>query len=318
MTQAEHAASINIPFSTYESRLYRGKMEYLETLPASVIAPSTAREWTDNISPSGDFLIFSDVETPYHDGPFMDRCIRLAHAWGIKNLILAGDFVHFENFSAWGKDFQPAPMKAEQSDELIEIVNMLPVERRAEALQRLEKVGIIGQPEGIGCEMAIVRQTVGDITKTFDAIYYLMGNHESRKLRKQDYAEDTGELLRFLGAGEKWKATPYYWIEVESGGQKWRIEHPKGASTNYARDLAVQYHCSVAMGHSHRWAKQRDPSGDYYALQIGHCVDERRLAYVMQRSAKRDAHCLGALILRGGYPWLLSPDSPFEVLERVD
>jgi hypothetical protein len=37
----------------------------------------------------------------------------------------------------------------------------------------------------------------------------------------------------------------------------------------------------------------------------------------MQRDAKRDAHKSGATIIRGGYPWVLRPDSPWEQLKGM-
>lgn len=100
MTQTEHAESLGIPYGTYGSRLFRGRAEYLAGLPASFISASPSRKWDDNEELNGDALILSDVETPYHHADFMNKCIRLAKSWGIPNLVLAGDFVHFENFSA--------------------------------------------------------------------------------------------------------------------------------------------------------------------------------------------------------------------------
>jgi hypothetical protein len=318
MSHDEHAATLGIPRSTYNNRYYQARAEFINSLPASFVAPSPARVWNDNLTIEGDVLVFSDVETPYHDAPFVDHCIHLAKCWEIGSIVLAGDFVHFANFSHWAGDFQPAAIKATQSDAIIEIIQALPESKRQAALETLENVGIITPEQGISTEMAAVRQTVQDITRSFEHIYYIMGNHEKRKLSKQDYSEDVQELLRFIGAGESWTASPYYWCNVISGGETWRVEHPNGAGPNTARDLAVQYGCHVAMGHSHRWAMQRDPSGRRWALQIGHAVDETRLQYVQQRSARRDAHALGALIIRKGYPFLLSADSPWELLESMN
>jgi hypothetical protein len=113
-----------------------------------------------------------------------------------------------------------------------------------------------------------------------------------------------------------WQIAPYYYSLIETEQGTFRATHPRSSAANAARDLAVQFHQHVVMGHSHRWAVQRDPSGDYWAIQTGHLVDEMRLAYVQQRDAKRDAHVLGATLIRGGYPHVLSPEFPFEMMKK--
>ena len=64
------------------------------------------------------------------------------------------------------------------------------------------------------------------------------------------------------------------------------------------------------MGHSHRLSLAWDISGRYYAIHMGHCVDEMRLPYASQRSSTQPAHLAGAVIVRDGVPWLLH--------ERID
>jgi hypothetical protein len=130
---------------------------------------------------------------------------------------------------------------------------------------------------------------------------------------------EPGELLHQLDVDKnpKFKIAPYYYAIVETEAGEYRITHPRGAGRTTAQDLAVQFHQHIIMGHSHRWSVNLDPSGTYWAIQTGCCVDERRLAYVMQRDAKRDAHKSGATIIRGGYPWVLRPDSPWEQLKGM-
>lgn len=317
ITQPEHAAMLGLRYTTYSSRLYAAQAERRKQIQARVITDGVFQRWDDHITVTGDVLVLSDVETPYHNSQFVTDCVKLASYYGITQLILAGDFVHFANFSHWGADFQKARMTGKQSDVLVNLVQKLDPKLRDDAYSELEKVGIISGDETISEELAGIRKTVKELS-IFQNITYIMGNHEKRKLLKQEFGESADELLRFIGAGENWKATPYYWCKVVSGNKTWRIEHPVGAGPNTARDLAVQYHCHIAMGHSHRWSLQRDPSGDFYALQMGHCVDERKLAYVMRRSAKRDAHALGALIIRNGFPLLLSDDFPFSAMMGID
>lgn len=89
------------------------------------------------------------------------------------------------------------------------------------------------------------------------------------------------------------------------------IEHPNSAAKNAATKLAAIYQCHILMAHSHRWSIERDPSGHFWAIQMGCVVDERRLPYASQRHNTKEAHRLGAVIVREGYPFLLGEDTPF-------
>lgn len=283
------------------------------------VSESSAPVWDDWVKLEGDALILADVEAPYHHAEFINHTIDLADTLGIKRLVLAGDFVHFSNFSQWGSDFARKKLSTVQDRKLIEIVTELPTEQRDRMFEQLESVGIISPEANVSEELAAVRKLVREIQGAFSEIIYFMGNHQKRKLTWQGYDEEPEELIRlFDGDKSKWQASPYYFCELNTAGGLFRIEHPDGAGMEEARKLCVQYHTHVCMGHSHRWEYRRDPSGDFYAIQMGHCVDEkRRLRYVAQRSKKRDAHALGALIVLDGYPLLLGENSPWERLKKM-
>jgi hypothetical protein len=51
----------------------------------------------------------------------------------------------------------------------------------------------------------------------------------------------------------------------------------------------------------------RSTSGRYYAISSGCACDESRMFYAASRSSQRPAHALGAVIIRGGYPYILHP-----------
>lgn len=306
------ARGLGRSFKSVENRVFVHRQD--SGMKREILSQSPARVWNDHITIEGDTLVLPDVEAPYHHADFINRCIDLAQAWKIDQVVLAGDFVHFANFSAWGAEFKGPSLPASADAAIMELVDMLPLDRRGAAIARLEQAQIITPDMGISAEIGSVRQTVREVQSAFEHVYYIMGNHEQRKLRSQDYGEDPNELLRFFGADAgKWTVSPYYWCNIKTESPYlYRIEHPRPASRAAAQDLAVQYQQHIIMGHSHRWAMNRDLSGRLYAIQAGHCVDETRLAYVMQRSAKRDAHALGAVIVRGGYPHLLSENTPFE------
>ena len=171
-------------------------------------------------------------------------------------------------------------------------------------------------------QVVIVQQVARKVFKSFGQfqnVYVALGNHDDRYLRALDQAMAPSELLFQLDKHNdpRWKIAPYYYTILHTSQGDYRITHPRGAGAKTAIDLAIQFHQHVIMGHSHRWSVNRDPSASYWAIQTGHCVDEKRLAYVMQRDAKREAHMNGATIIRDGYPFVLHMDSPWDLLKRM-
>ena len=289
----------------------QGRMPQVTTIPASPFPI-----YDKPLHMEGDALVLPDLEVPFHHAEFVNRVVELADAWGIRQCILAGDVLHFENLSAWGANWQPA-IGEDQREELLDFVNDLPKKYRQQGLRRLEKIGAVGSPD-LDTELATARKTVAALTYAFDEIHYCLGNHDDRYLRTVDRAMQASELLTLLQIKDsRWKIAPYYYSFLTSGGEEFRIEHPNTTAMNAARNLAAKYHKHILMAHSHRWAVERDMSGTLWAIQMGHCVDERRLPYAAQRSTNGAAHCLGAVIVRDGYPWVLSEKTDWERMKRM-
>lgn len=278
-----------------------------------VIPESTYPKLTSPLHVQGDALILSDVEAPFQNSEFVNRCLDLAFAWNIKTLILAGDLLHYDSLSQWGAAWT-------QRDESIvrELMREIETLKSAEDRARLQDKLLSLTGGELSRELAEARAVFRSLN-SFETIVVALGNHDDRYLRTIQRGMQSLELLHQLDRhnDERWKIAPYYYCLLDTEAGTYRITHPRNSGRTAAMDLAVQFHQHVIMGHSHRWSVNRDPSGTYWAIQTGHCVDEERLAYVMQRDAKRDAHVLGATIVRGGYPFVLCPQSPFEMLKRM-
>ena len=293
------------------SRLKADGQIKTSSVPASTMPP-----WNEPLKSQGDALIMTDIEAPFQHSEFINRVLDLADAWNITTLHLAGDLLHYDNLSAWGSEW--VQDREEMVDALLDVINQsLSSRKRNEVVNLLEAKGLLAG-SAFSDELKEARKVFRALD-SFKEINVALGNHDDRYLRALDQALSPKELLHQLDrhADERWKIAPYYYSLIETERGTFRAEHPRGAAKNTAINLAVQYHQHVIMGHSHRWNISRDPSGDYWAIQTGHLVDEKRLAYVMQRSAVRDAHVLGATIIRGGYPFVLSPESPFDILKRM-
>ena len=166
-------------------------------------------------------------------------------------------------------------------------------------------------------ELKITRKVVKVISECFDQVDMILGNHDSRMIRALNSPMFPSEVLRTVEAGEKWRIGPYYYSRLISDGETYQIEHPKSFAKNSASKLASKYQCHILHAHSHRWGVDTDVWGRFYAITMGCIVDEERLPYAAQRHHSGDAHRLGAVIVRAGYPYLLGADTPFETFKKM-
>lgn len=269
----------------------------------------------------GDCLVLSDLEAPFHHAAFTNNCIELCIATGIKKLFLAGDAMHWNSLSAW----EPAWVDEEKlgipEDDYLRIQKHLlglPPNERDVALADLDAISKPKRAEGqdAATEIRLVRDVFKVLSEVFEEVVFILGNHEGRFIRTLGSPLFPTDMLRLVEA-ESWRTGPYYWGTVNSGGQKWQIEHPRNAAKYTATKLAAKYQSHVSMGHSHQWRQERDASGRYWAITQGCAVDEKRLAYASQRHNTGEPHALGALILRDGEPYLLHEHSPWDRLARA-
>ena len=310
----EIAERLGRSYASTNMKLTRLKAD--KKIGQSVLPKSSLPLLDSPLKSKGDALILTDVEAPFQHSEFINRCLDLADSWGIQDLHFAGDLLHYDNLSAWGSEW------TESAENLTEIVYAIIDEyvadrKREQALERLQTMGVM-QSGGLSGELKEARSVFRSFA-SFKNIYVALGNHDDRYIRALDNAISPNELLHQLDRhnDERWKIAPYYYTLIETTNGTFRATHPRNAGKNAAIDLAVQFHQHVVMGHSHRWSVNRDPSGAYWAIQTGCCVDEKRLAYVQQRDAKRDAHVLGATIIRDGYPFVLSPETPWDLMKRM-
>lgn len=257
----------------------------------------------------GDALILPDSEIPFHHAEFMNRCIDLADAWKIRQMISAGDLLHFESLSGWQPNWVKVPnggLSAKSEEVLMDAILRLPQKYQDELLETIVEIGPADESGGFSGEMHHARKVLEALDDCFDSFTWVLGNHEGRLLRAIESPVEPSELLNLMKLDEgKWKIAPYYFCYLDSSNERYRIEHPKSAAKYAAEKLAAKYGCHVLMGHSHALRKDFDISGRYHAVQIGHTVDEERLAYAAQRTQTRDAHKLGAAIVRDGFLWVL-------------
>lgn len=270
----------------------------------------------------GDALILPDLEIPFHHAEFANRVLDMAEAWGIRQVISAGDLLHFDSLSGWEPNWAVKPnggLSEKDEQRLMDAAMKLPKNHQGRFMELIADIG--GQVEdggGFSGEMHHARHVLKCLDDLFDSFVWVLGNHEGRLLRAINSPVQPSELLNLMKLGEgKWQIAPYYFCLLHTSKGTFRITHPKSAANGAARGLAGQYLQHIIMGHSHKAFFDWDVSGRFYAIQCGHMVDEMRLAYAAQRDAKRDSHKLGAVIVRDGYPYFLHEGIDWERMKRL-
>jgi hypothetical protein len=269
----------------------------------------------------GDALIIPDAEIPFHHAEFINRVLDLADVWEIRTMISAGDLLHFDSLSGWEPNWAVKPnggLSEKDEKRLMDIAMTLPKNHQQKVIDTIVDIGGAVEEHGFSGEMHHARKVLNALNGCFDSLVWVLGNHEGRLLRAINSPVEPSELLNMMRLEEgKWRIAPYYYCLLETEQGTYRITHPKSAANGTARFLCSQYFQHIIMGHSHKMFFDFDPSGKYYAIQAGHCVDEERLAYCAQRDAKRDSHKLGAVIVRGGYPYLLHELIDWERMKKL-
>lgn len=269
---------------------------------------------------TGDALVLPDMEMPFHNADFINRCLELAEAWGIKQCILAGDTLHFDSLTGWDPSWaneNNGGMTADAEARLMDFAKTLSPKKQGELFGVIGEIGERKENDGLSTELHVARRELKALDSVFDRVDMILGNHCGRLLRALEVTLSPKELLRLLETGKKWRIAEYYFMHLETVTGTFTIEHPKNASKFSASRLCSKYKTHVLMAHSHQLNFTFDTSGTYYAVEMGCCVDENRLPYCAQRHNVSPMHSLGAVIVKDGYPHLLHPEIPWTRYKKM-
>jgi L-fucose mutarotase/ribose pyranase (RbsD/FucU family) len=315
MSYTDIAARSGLGYDQVKGRIAYAKRN--ENVPH--LSPSTYPVYNEPLQMEGDALVLPDTEFPYHNADFVNRCLDLAHNWGIRQCIIAGDALHFDSLSQWEAEWIEAKkansLTEDAERKMRESIQALPPELQAGPLAALDEIcGEQAEPT----ELAAAKKCMLVLAQAFQRVDYVIGNHDNRLVRALKSPLMPQSLLDLIGLKDPaWRIAPYFMSYLISGGETYRIEHPRSAAPNTAVRLADKFDCSIIAGHSHLLSMQFSTSGRHYAVMAGACVDETRLAYAAQRSTNSAAHLLGAVLVRDGYPHLLHAKSPWAALKRA-
>ena len=233
---------------------------------------------------AGDAIVCSDLHVPWHSPEVCQAICEAGTMLGVRTLIVAGDFFHFDKISKY-----------------------IGVARSVSTIEELQ--------EG--------RRVIETFETVFDRIIVIPGNHDQRfekmvaRWKNQKDAADALEYIaaifdrdpedietitsdylgRFLHSPHlEWHPLPQL---ILNG--RWLIQHPGTCRRIPAsNELAMvrKHRMCVVQGHNHLYGLAVDESGEDIAFNLGHGSADEKYRYVRERPTTFPSmvHGFGAII----------------------
>lgn len=220
----------------------------------------------------GDWCVSSDYQAPFYDELFVARMARDASDAGIRNLLIAGDLADLHNFTRHPATSEEVPWSDSRAN----------IERLFQFL----------------CDW-------------FERVVWKPGNHEDRLPKFTAGKIGIRELASMVKAtdeGVEIVDNPI--IDIHSGGEEWRVIHPKSFSIvpgSVARKLASKHLKHILCAHGHHTSISWDVSGRFRCIDIGGMFDPGRLEYIHRAPSTYPLLNQGFVLLKDGKARLVEP-----------
>lgn len=215
----------------------------------------------------GDCMVISDLEVPHHDVRTVGYLVAVAMKFGIKTLVIAGDFLALDSESYW------------------------PTEEGMEE-------------RTLADEKWSGRDVLEALFEWFDYIIIIKGNHEQRGTKKRELGLIQDLRYQWGDLGEL-EISLYKWCIVHSEGETFRIEHFGNYSKvpgSVARERAIIENAHVLGGHTHHCSWSVASNGKHLAIDLGHGTNEDTRYYKTVNGTTRHPKWVkGFAMIRGGY-----------------
>lgn len=219
----------------------------------------------------GDVMIVGDVHVPCTDYGMAGRVSMIAERCGVRTLIIAGDL--FNN------DFAT----------------------------RHEKRNLLGHRWK--AELEAARILLQEWTMFFDDVYFFAGNHDRWITGKLDGEMSMDDLMRIVSSADNLHVSEWGYMNVSSGGYKWRIGHGSKYSINTltrASNHAQKFQANYWGQHQHHCAVGWDRYKNYVIVDGPALVDPEKLAYVQMDDSDAAGMSTGFGMLLEGTPHLFA------------
>jgi hypothetical protein len=142
-----------------------------------------------------------------------------------------------------------------------------------------------------------------DWLEVFSEIVIIMGNHDRRMQRANAGEVDAADIFGMLVQNPKITVSNYGYLDIESGGEVYRVTHPRNYGRNQltvAGQLALKHDCHVISFHEHHLSKGRDVYGRHVTVNGGCLADQKKLAYAHLEDSTGASMDLGFVRLQNG------------------
>ncbi len=218
--------------------------------------------------------ICGDFHFPYVDTDMLDKLLQIAKIYiePPRELVIAGDLVDFTSISHFDI-----------------------TDKRAD----------------LNLDLNSARMGLNLLLGVFDKIYYLMGNHDIRYLRKLDWFISESELGQGILNNERLITTRYPYMSVVSNGNEFYIVHPKSYSRvgKVPVDLVAKLRKPVLSFHGHLFHIRTEPSGYDFGYDVGCMTVSSYHNYIHERVTTHPEWTRGfCLIIDGSiFPFTSNP-----------
>ncbi len=242
---------------------------------------------------TGDWALTGDYQEPCHNAEMCKRLVAQSKRFGIHKLVIAGDFVNADAFCKFDKK----------------------------------------SPSSWAKEIEVGGRVLGALCDQFDEIVYMIGNHEERFLRQNNWESSLLYIVRQFGLSEKHRQKirlnchtaqldcgkfTYHYRHLECSG--FRVTHPKNFSIipgRVAFQLAGLFEQSVVCFHGHRAALMMSANGKHVVIEGGGMFDAGKLGYSMLQDTTHPRQTGGFTLIRDGYAHLFGPWTDWKLYESL-
>ena len=203
------------------------------------------RSYDDHLVLEGDAVVIGDLEVPYHDVEILGYAVSIGKLFGIKQLLIAGDFLANDAVGHF-----------------------------ADMAEDTEESYLFTLADGIMVGGAVLE----DLFQWFDTISIIKGNHEQRANRIKEIGFFNWMRDSWDGLGDL-EISFYKWCELG----KFRIEHPtfRKIPGSIARERAEIEDTSIMCAHTHGFSLTFTKNGKFQAIDLGHCTRPETRYYKM-------------------------------------
>lgn len=261
----------NVRNYIYNKRKFTSGMIDKLSIPRSTTKPYTEYE----VVQGDNFIIISDVEIPDHSDEMLELAMLTGIRHGIKDMIIAGDFVATdqESLNHW----------------LTTWIEMNRTTYRSDV--------------GLGADI------LREFFKWFETIRMIEGNHDDRVARATGGEVYLGWLLEPTGA----TYSRYSYIYLDTSRGMIKVCHPESYSANslglgqslYSVEVGPYpdrpQKCHIVLGHTHIASRGWSTDGTHEIIGLGCMRDPLRTKYKMKSSNKHSQWNNGFLMVKNGY-----------------